>query len=47
MKLDKNKKESPQQGEYIDLKNTEYKKRTGLASIDQMIFYTALIQFFI
>ena len=29
MKLDKNKKESPQQGEYIDLKDTEYKKKTN------------------
>ena len=29
MKLDKNKKESPQQGEYIDLKNTEYKKKSN------------------
>ena len=30
MKLDKNKKESPQQGEYIDLKNTEYKKKSNM-----------------
>jgi hypothetical protein len=29
MKLDKNKKESPQQGEYIDLKDTEYKKKSN------------------
>ena len=29
MKLDKNKKEPPQQGEYIDLKDTEYKKKTN------------------
>ena len=29
MKLNKNKKESPQQGEYIDLKNTEYKKKSN------------------
>ena len=29
MKLDKNKKESPQQGEYIDLKDTDYKKKSN------------------
>ena len=29
MNLDKNKKESPQQGEYIDLKDTEYKKKSN------------------
>jgi uncharacterized protein YneF (UPF0154 family) len=29
MKLDKNKKESPQQGDYIDLKDTEYKKKSN------------------
>ena len=29
MKLDKNKKESPQKGEYIDLKDTEYKKKSN------------------
>ena len=29
MKLDKDKKESPQQGDYIDLKDTEYKKKSN------------------
>jgi len=29
VKLDKNKKESPQQGEYIDLKDSDYKKKSN------------------
>ena len=29
MKLDKNKKESPQQGDYIDLKGSDYKKKSN------------------
>ena len=40
MKLDKNKKESPQQGEYIDLKNSDYKKKSNyLRSLILFLFF--------
>ena len=40
MKLDKNKKESPQQGEYIDLKNSDYKKKSNyFRSIILFLFF--------
>ena len=40
-KLDKNKKESPQQGEYIDLKDSDYKKSQIILEI-QFYFYFSL-----
>ena len=40
MKLDKNKKESPQQGEYIDLKDSDYKKKSNyLRNIVLFLFF--------
>ena len=38
--MDKNKKESPQQGEYIDLKNSDYKKKSNyLRNIVLFLFF--------
>ena len=38
--MDKNKKESPQQGEYIDLKDSDYKKKSNyLRSIILFLFF--------
>ena len=38
--MDKNKKESPQQGEYIDLKDSDYKKKSNyLRNIVLFIFF--------
>ena len=38
--MDKNKKESPQQGEYIDLKDSDYKKKSNyLRNILLFLFF--------